>query len=48
MSDSINSVQTLYVPPVSSKPVQNEQLAADIEDADHLGTITVDDESQSL
>lgn len=48
MAEDINSVQTLYVPPVGSKDIENDELASSIEDAKHLETITVEGETQSL
>lgn len=46
MADQITAVQTLYIPPVRKRPVQNEKLAELTESADHIKTITDDSAHQ--
>lgn len=43
MADEINPIQTLYVPPVERKPIQNQELKAEMESADNLEFISQDD-----
>lgn len=40
MHEEITAIQTLYVPPVRERPVENEELAALVASRDHLETIT--------
>ncbi|WP_256531285.1 SAM-dependent methyltransferase [Halovivax cerinus] len=44
MADEINPIQTLYVPPVAEKSVQNRELQETIESAEHLEFITRDED----
>lgn len=45
MADQITGLQTLYIPPVRTRPVQNEELAAQLNSKEHLERITQRDET---
>lgn len=43
MHDKLNKLQTLYIPPVRERPIQNEELAEQFRTVEHLETITEDE-----
>jgi len=42
MHEELNKIQTLYIPPVRQRPVQNEKLAEQFRTTEHLEMITED------
>jgi len=43
MADQVNALQTLYLPPVRTRPPQNEEMATKSLSEEHLESITADD-----